>query len=545
MYLGNLVKMTTLYKKSWKFVLISQIFVLASCVMMILIPSEVQNLINNGVLLGEAGRDVIIQSSLRIMLFAFLYAVFMLLSIMMAVAFAEGTGNYIRTRAFEKIEAYSFKNFDQYPTGELMSRLTNDIYQINIAVQLSMRFLLAAPFTIIIAVVAVLVFSPDLAWIFLIAIPLMAIVLAVVAIKLQKQYKERQKKLDDMNNVLQEDFSGIRVTKAFMRQDYENQRYDGVNQSYRKAAEKPMRTQYWILPSMFGVIGISTALALWVGGPAAIDDPAAVGQLVAFSQYLLMILVQMFNLAILLPQLSSADISAGRIYDMIKTEPTVKDPPEPRIVDPATIKGRVVFENVSFSYAGPGSKETVKNINLVAEPGQIVAFLGSTGCGKSTIVNLIPRFYDVTSGRITIDGIDVRELPQQLLRQIVVPVMQESILFSGDLRQNIKMGMPEATDDEMEASAKAADAHEFIMSNQEGYDRRVSRKGANFSGGTEAAHLHSARRVRQSTRPDHGRQHQRGGRDHREPHPGRTQEDLGQHHQFHSGPTHQHRPPGR
>ena len=472
-----------MYKKSWKFILISQIFVLASCVMMILIPSEVQNLINNGVLLGEDGRDVIINSSLRIMLFAFLYAVFMLLSIMMAVAFAEGTGNYIRTRAFEKIEAYSFKNFDQYPTGELMSRLTNDIYQINIAVQLSMRFLLAAPFTIIIAVIAVLVFSPDLAWIFLIAIPLMAIVLAVVAIKLQKQYKERQKKLDDMNNVLQEDFSGIRVTKAFMRQDYENQRYDGVNQSYRKAAEKPMRTQYWILPSMFGVIGISTALALWVGGPAAIDDPAAVGQLVAFSQYLLMILVQMFNLAILLPQLSSADISAGRINDTIKTEPTVKDPPEPRIVDPATIKGRVVFENVSFSYAGPGSKETVKNINLVAEPGQIVAFLGSTGCGKSTIVNLLPRFYDVTSGRITIDGIDVREFPQQLLRQIVVPVMQESILFSGDLRQNIKMGMPEATDDEMEASSKAADAHDFIMSNQEGYDRHVSRKGANFSGG--------------------------------------------------------------
>ncbi len=483
MFLGNLVRMTTLYKKSWKFILISQIFVLASCVMMILIPSEVQNLINNGVLLGEDGRDVIIQSSLRIMLFAFLYAVFMLMSIMMAVAFAEGTGNYIRTRAFEKIEAYSFKNFDQYPTGELMSRLTNDIYQIDIAVQLSMRFLLAAPFTIIIAVIAVMVFSPDLAWIFLIAIPLMAIVLAVVAIKLQKQYKQRQKKLDDMNNVLQEDFSGIRVTKAFMRQEYENQRYDGVNERYRKAAERPMRTQYWILPSMFGVIGISTALALWVGGPAAIDEPAAVGELVAFSQYLLMILVQMFNLAILLPQLSSADISAGRIYDTIKTEPTVKDPPEPRIVDPATIKGRVVFENVSFSYSGPGSKETIKNINLVAEPGQIVAFLGSTGCGKSTIVNLIPRFYDVTSGRITIDGIDVREFPQQLLRQIVVPVMQESILFSGDLRQNIKMGMPEATDDEMEASAKAADAHEFITSNQEGYDRRVSRKGANFSGG--------------------------------------------------------------
>jgi ATP-binding cassette subfamily B protein len=196
-----------------------------------------------------------------------------------------------------------------------------------------------------------------------------------------------------------------------------------------------------------------------------------------------MILVQMFNMAILLPQLASADISAGRIYDTIKTEPAVKDPPEPKIVDPATIKGRVVFENVSFNYTGPGSKETIKNINLVAEPGQIIAFLGSTGCGKSTIVNLIPRFYDVTSGRITIDGIDVRELPQQLLREIVVPVMQESILFSGDLRQNIKMGMPEATDDEMETSAKAADAHDFIMNNQEGYDRRVSRKGANFSGG--------------------------------------------------------------
>jgi ATP-binding cassette subfamily B protein len=304
-----------------------------------------------------------------------------------------------------------------------------------------------------------------------------------VAIRLQKQYKQRQIKLDEMNNVIQEDFSGVRVTKAFMRQDYENKRYDGVNDSYRKAAERPMRTQYWILPSMFAIIGISTALALWVGGKAAIDNPEKVGDLVAFSQYLLMILVQMFNLAILLPQLASADISAGRIFDTIRTEPAVKDPPEPKIVDPATIKGRVVFENVAFSYSGSSSKETIRNINLVAEPGQTIALLGATGCGKSTIVNLIPRFYDVTSGRITIDGIDVRDLPQELLRQIVVPVMQESILFSGDLRQNIKMGMPDATDDDMIASSKAADAHDFISVNQEGYDRSVSRKGANFSGG--------------------------------------------------------------
>jgi ABC-type multidrug transport system fused ATPase/permease subunit len=194
-------------------------------------------------------------------------------------------------------------------------------------------------------------------------------------------------------------------------------------------------------------------------------------------------MVQMLNLSILLPQLSSADISAGRIIDLLKVEPTIKDPEIPKVVDIEGVKGRVAFEGVSFSFNSNSDSETLKNISFVAEPGETVAFLGSTGCGKTALINLIPRFYDTTSGRITIDGTDVRDIPQDILRQIVVPVLQESILFSGDVRENIKMGNPEASDDEMEVSAKAADAHNFITVTPDGYDRRVARRGANFSGG--------------------------------------------------------------
>jgi ATP-binding cassette subfamily B protein len=475
--------MMVIYRKSWLYILISQLFVLGSAIVIILIPLEIQTLINEGILLGSAGQSQIIDSVINILLFAFLYALLMALNIMMAVSFAEGTADYIRRGTFAKIQTYSFKNFDKNPTGELMSRLNNDIYQINLAVMLAMRFLLAAPFTIIVAVLAVVYFSPELAWIFLIVIPIIALVLYLVARKLQTQFRVRQQNLDTTNNRLQENFSGVRVVKAFMRQEYEKQSYEKVNNDYRLAAEAPMKTQYWILPSMFALMGISTALAVWVGGQAALSDPTKVGALVAFSQYLLMIMVQMLNLSILLPQLSSADISAGRIIDLLKVEPTIKDPEIPKVVDIEGVKGRVAFEGVSFSFNSNSDSETLKNISFVAEPGETVAFLGSTGCGKTALINLIPRFYDTTSGRITIDGTDVRDIPQDILRQIVVPVLQESILFSGDVRENIKMGNPEASDDEMEVSAKAADAHNFITVTPDGYDRRVARRGANFSGG--------------------------------------------------------------
>lgn len=481
--LGNIAKMMVIYRKSWLFILISQLFIIAASLVIILIPMEVQTLINEGVLMGAAGEDQIIDSVIRILLYAFLFALLIGLNIVMAVTFAEGTSDYIRRRVFAKVQTYSVKNFDDNPTGELMIRLNNDIYQINLGVMLAMRFLLMAPFTIIFAVVAVIYFSPDLAWIFIIVIPLIAVVLYMVTHRLKKQFNVRQQKLDKMNNRLQENFSGVRVVKAFMRQAYEKESYEKVNNDYRLAAQAPMRTQYWIPPTMFAIVGLSTALAVWVGGQAAFDDPAKVGALVAFSQYLLMILVQMFNLSILMPQLSSADISAGRIIELLKVESAIKDPADPKPVDMDKVKGRVVFENVNFSFTGKEGSETLKNISFVAEPGETVAFLGSTGCGKSTLVNLIPRFYDVTSGKITIDDIDVKDMPQDILRQMVVPVLQESILFSGDVRENIKMGNPEAPDDEMEIAAKAADAHKFLTATPDGYDRLVARRGTNFSGG--------------------------------------------------------------
>ena len=225
-------------------------------------------------------------------------------------------------------------------------------------------------------------------------------------------------------------------------------------------------------------------MVIWFGGMEIIEGGTTdVGELIAFTQYFFIILAQLWILSIVLPQITSAEASAARLAELIDTQPEIRDPPGPIPVDPSRIKGRIVFENVSFSYEGEGGRESIRNIDLVVEPGQTVAFLGATGAGKSTLINLIPRFYDVTEGRVTIDGIDVRDISQKNLREIVGIALQEAVLFSGTVKGNISFGRPEATYDEVQEAARAADADGFISAIPESYDTRVARRGANFSGG--------------------------------------------------------------
>ena len=479
--LPNLSRMLIIYRGAWGWIALSQLFVLFGAIFMLMIPAQISTLIDKGVLAGNIG--VVVDSALAMLLFAILAGVFSLANLYIAARVGEGTAHYLRKEVYKKIQSFSFGNLDRNPVGELLVRLTSDIYQINMAASYSIRFILYAPFMILVALVIVYTSSPSLVWIFVVVILVTATMFGIISWLLQGQYKVRQQNLDTVNNVLQEDFSGIRVIKAFVRQDYENNRFKSVNEKFRAASLSPLHTSAFILPAIFLILGCSNALVIWYGGMQVIAGTMGVGQIIAFTQYFFFILGQLWVLSFVLPQIISAEASAGRLAKLIDTQPMVTDSPRVITPDPSGFMGRVVFEDVSFSYEGKGGKEAIKNISFSAEPGQTVAFLGPTGSGKSTLVNLIPRFYDVTSGRITIDGTDIRDIPQDDLRGMVTIALQESVLFSGTIRENIAFAKSDMPYDQVVAAAKAAEADAFVSVVPAGYDSHVARRGTNFSGG--------------------------------------------------------------
>ena len=479
--LPNLSRMLVIYRGAWGWIALSQLFVLLGATFMLLIPVQISALIDKGVLAGDIG--VVVDKALLMLLFAILAGAFSLANLYIAARVGEGTAHYLRKEVYKKIQTFSFGNLDRIPVGELLVRLTSDIYQINMAASFSIRFVLYAPFMILVALVFVYISSPDLVWIFIVVILITAAMFAVMSWVLQGQYRVRQKNLDAVNNVLQEDFSGVRVIKAFVRQGYENNRFKGVNEKFREASLSPLRTSAFILPAIFLILGLSNALVIWFGGLQVIAGTMGVGEIIAFTQYFFFILAQLWILSFVMPQIISAEASAGRLAGIIDTKPTVVDSPQVAMPGNAGVTGRVAFEDVSFSYEGPGGKEAIKHISFTAEPGQTIAFLGPTGSGKSTLVNLIPRFYDVTSGRITIDGTDVRDIPQDELRSMVYIALQESVLFSGTIKENIGFGGTDMPFDQLVAASRAAEADEFISVIPSGYDSHVARRGANFSGG--------------------------------------------------------------
>jgi len=479
--LPNMRRMMVVFRKFEKEIALSQVCILIMAIFMLAIPSEVSQLINEGI--ATSNFEIVVNDALRIILYAFIAGIFTMANLFFATRIAEGVGNALRTGVYDKIQRFSFNNLDQFPVGELMVRLTNDITQVNIAIQFSIRFLLLAPFMIIVVLILVAINSPGLVWIFSIAIPASIILFGGTALVLQREYRKRQTKLDRLNTVLHEAFAGIRVVKAFVRQEFEAKRYDGANTELKTASVKPLYAVAFIVPGMFFILGITYSAAIWFGGYEIMNGAMDIGELVAFSQYFMIVLGQIWLLSLVIPQIFAAEASAGRLAELYDTQPSIRDSPDATAIDPVSVKGRVVFDDVSFSYKGAGGPLAVSGISLVAEPGETVAFLGATGSGKSTLVSLVPRFYDVTGGRVTLDGIDIRTITQKSLHAAIVPALQTSTLFSGTVQENIAFGKPDASMDEVMAAAKASDADGFISVIPEKYDARVARQGANFSGG--------------------------------------------------------------
>jgi ATP-binding cassette subfamily B protein len=324
--------------------------------------------------------------------------------------------------------------------------------------------------------------SPSLALTMLPLLLVTSVIIIIFTQKMEPLFRIVQQKLDRLNTVLQENIAGVRLVKAFVRADFEGQRFETANKNYTGESVRVMQFMSSMSPALTVCVNIGMVIVIWAGGMQSIHGSLSVGQIVAFTNYLLTTMTPLTMLSMLSNNWANGLASAKRVNEIFNTVPEVQDPPE-ALALPASALGKVVFENVDFHYNGNGDEPVLEGVNLTAEPGQTVAILGATGSGKSTLINLIPRFYDVSNGRVLIDGMDVRQISQATLLAQVGSVPQETILFSGTLRDNIRYGRPDASDAEVEAAAKAAQAHDFIMHLAQGYDSHVEARGTNFSGG--------------------------------------------------------------
>ncbi len=483
--LKSLRQVLVVFKKYRGRLLLSQVLVLISAVATVVVASLSQQLINDGI---DAGDIVMVLSiGLKMLIWAVIGGAALAGAAWLAVFFAQGTAYVIRVFLYRKIQTFSFGNFDRFRTGNLMVRLSADVVNIQNAVLYSTLLVLYAPFMLIVAFILTIISTPELVWLLVVIVAFVLVLMWFIAPRIFKAYDERQKKLDNINNTLQENLAGVRVVKAFVREDYEIKRFDGRAQAMQKPAFSAAFLTGFMAPMLTGIAQIGIASSLLFGGSQVIEGTGInVGQLVAFTQFLGLVIAPLAMLAIVVPFVLRGDASAERVLEVYNDVPVVQDRETAQPQKLADVKGRIVFENVSFAFQRPDGDydpPALKNIDLTIEPGEQVGFLGATGAGKTALVNLIPRFYDVTEGRITIDGVDVREIPQENLRQMVGIALQEALLFQGDVRFNLKFGNPEIDDQVMVAAAKAADSYSFITNLPEKWEAHVARRGYNFSGG--------------------------------------------------------------
>lgn len=419
---------------------------------------------------------------------------------------SQHVGADIRLDMFKNIQTFSFDKLDQFHTSSLINRLTNDVVQVQNVVLMMLRMLTRFPLLFIGGIGMAFALNAQMALIFLVTVPLLLGALILIFRKGIPLFKHVQTRLDKLNGIIRENLAGVRVIKAFVRSDYEKERFQEKNEDLAEMTVRAAQIMALMMPVMMLVMNFSIVAVLWFGGIKVDGGSMQVGEVIAFTNYMMQILFALMMVGMMLMTLSRAKVSADRIAEVLNTKTDIADHnadiddtrtaeqtavqiggeaynPEDRSSKHSASRGELSFDNVSFCYAGGGGQSVLKQISFTAGPGERIAILGSTGAGKSTLVNLIPRFYDVTEGRILLDGTDIRHLPLRYLRQRVGMVLQESILFSGTIRDNIRWGQADAAEEEVQAAAEAAQAAEFIHKLPGGYDTIIGQRGVNLSGG--------------------------------------------------------------
>ncbi|MFL7892519.1 MAG: ABC transporter ATP-binding protein [Anaerolineales bacterium] len=481
----SLTRTFGLYRKYRARLIISQVLVLFSATATIGVASLNQLLINLGIETGNF--EAILRIGFWMLILSIISGLCLAGTAYLAVFFSQGTGYYIRSLLYKKIQTFSFGNFDLFPTSDMLVRLNADVVNVQNALLYMTMLVLYAPFMLLVTYVLTILNTPSLIWVLVLVTVVVLGLMALMIPQVFRAYDDRQHRLDDLNRTMQENLAGVRVVKAFVREDYEIQRFAQRADNLRHPAYAAAVRVGFLAPMLTGIAQLGIIFSLWVGGQDVLNSTGInIGELVTFTQYLSLVVAPLAMLAIVFPFMLRGDASAERIFEVYDEEPMIQDKETAQSVDIQAAGGRIVFDNVTFAFRRPDGKldpPALKNINLNIEPGEQVGFLGATGAGKTALVNLIPRFYDVTEGSITIDGVDVREIPQDKLRQIVGIALQEALLFQGDVRFNLKFGNPTVDDDVMIEASRAADAHGFILNLPEQWEASVSRRGYNFSGG--------------------------------------------------------------
>ena len=420
---------------------------------------------------------------------AFLMLCFMMLSGLsglgcgfFAVRAAYGLGGDLRAALFRKVQTLSFGNLDKLETGALITRLTSDVNKVQEMVMMMMRGMVRMPLLMVGSLVMATVISPRLGLIFIVILPALTLALTMIIRKTFPLYRQVQEGLDGINTVLQENLAGVRVVKAFARSEHESARFALANNTLIQRMTDAVRMSSRTTPVMMLTLNTGVVAALWIGAGQVQTGGMRVGELVAFINYLGQAVITLMMFSTLTIQISTAQASARRVLELLDSEPILMNPTQKQQF-PSRPSGKVVFDNVSFNYSSASQDMILKNISFEAEPGQTVAILGATGSGKSTLVQLIPRFYDVSEGSVTLDGMDVREIPEEELRRHVGIALQESILFSASIKNNIRLGEPDASFEKLSTAARNAQADEFIRNIPDGYEALVGQRGVNLSGG--------------------------------------------------------------
>jgi ATP-binding cassette subfamily B protein len=390
-------------------------------------------------------------------------------------------GRTLRSRVFSHVEGFSLREFDKIGTASLVVRTTNDITQVQNVSLMFMRMVIHAPVMCIGGIFMAVAKDARLSLILVVVIPFLVAVVLVAASKALPLFRVMQSKLDRLNLVLREGLTGIRVIRAFNRTEHEQQRFNEANRDVTQTAMRVHRLMAFMMPFMMLTLNVTTIAVVWIGGHRIDAGNLEVGAMMAFIQYAMQILMSLLMMSMIFVMLPRAAVSSERVNQILQSVPEIVDPPAPKTPAPG-IHGLLEFRDVTFTYPD-AAEPALSNISFTAGPGEITAVIGGTGAGKSTLISLIPRFYDVDSGAVLVDGVDVREMTQADLRSRVGLVPQKSVLFSGTAADNIRYGKDDATEDEIRHAARTAQALDFIDETKEGFNMKIAQGGANVSGG--------------------------------------------------------------
>ncbi len=474
-----MIKLVKYMKKYKLYAFLAPILVSVEVLCELMLPKLMSKIINIGVVNNDL--NYVIKTGTIMFLISILGIVGGIGCLIFASMASQNFGADLRDELFKKTQEFSFGNIDSFKPSSLITRLTNDVTQMQNIVIMSLRMLVRAPLLFVGGIIMTMTINARLSMIFIVIIPIVIVSIIVLIRMSFPLFKVVQERLDRVNTVMRENLSGVRVVKAFVRSDYEIEKFNEVNKDYKDTTIKAFKTIVMLMPVMMLVMNLGVIAILYFGGLQVGSGLMDIGDIMAFITYLTQILMSLMMISMVFMIFSRAKVSADRINEVFETKIDIFTPEN--AVTKTDEEGTVEFKNVSFRYGGKEGEPVLENINFSVKKGETVAILGETGSGKSTLVNLIPRLYDVTEGEILVDGVNVKKFDIDVLRQKVAVVLQEAVLFSGTIKENILWGKPNADDKEIFAASEFAQAHGFVMELPEKYETQLGQKGVNLSGG--------------------------------------------------------------